>query len=128
MNPNTEITSRLLSKWKKIIISTLLILIFSGISAQDFENLSPAMLSDSMASERDPEYSKAQESTKASSYAYASSWNGTYDSDYYLYFRWSSLGFGCDCSNGQYSSKIRISGFMASTPAMATRFCSPWLM
>ena len=77
MNPNEQITTKKVTKWNYLIISTLLLLIFSVISAQDFENLSPAMLSDSMASERDPDFSKPHESTKATQgYAYTSCGRG----------------------------------------------------
>jgi hypothetical protein len=43
-------------------------------------------------------------------YGSVSCWNGSYYSDYYIYFQWSGYNFQCDCSNSQYYVKLTING------------------
>jgi len=43
-------------------------------------------------------------------YSYADCWNGSYYSDYYMYFKWSGFYFQCDCSNGHYNVLLTIDG------------------
>jgi hypothetical protein len=43
-------------------------------------------------------------------YASFSPWNGSYHSDYFIYFQWSGFYFQCDCSNSRYTVHITIDG------------------
>lgn len=78
------------------------------IFAQEYNVPTPSMLEDPMAAEREPDHKKSGEEVMAS--AYATSYNGSYYSDYYIYFKFSGLSFGCDCSNGKYQVTITYDG------------------
>jgi hypothetical protein len=43
-------------------------------------------------------------------WGYLSPWNGSYYSDYFVYFQWSGFNFSCDCSSGSYNVKLVIDG------------------
>ena len=45
-----------------------------------------------------------------SAWGYLSSYNGSYSSDYWVYFQWSGYTFQCDCSSGSYNVKLNIDG------------------
>ena len=93
-------------KGMQVLIVLVLLFIFSGIAAQEVDYKFPSMLEDPRADEREDATLK---STKAiEGYSYMTSWNGSYDSDYYNYFKWFNQAFGCDCSSKTFKILVRL--------------------
>jgi hypothetical protein len=57
-----------------------------------------------------PDSSVGGKKSAMAAYGYVSCWNGSYYSDYFVYYQWSGYYFQCDCSNNQYNVLLNIDG------------------
>ena len=86
--------------------SLILLFLTPAIEAQDFLTVLPQEL----ALPESDSSTQTKSADAVDAWGYLSCWNGSYYSDYWVYFQYSGFTFQCDCSSKSYNVKLIIDG------------------